>query len=141
MSRPPGGARTAQSSGTLARPGRGGPGRRGDRTTRDRRGEVAAAIPAAEPGFAARHSMKVAAVVAIAVLSLVFFPRLVNRHEPGFASSDANDGAGAGTTSASVGGAPPGGGTTLAAAGGRSGMVSVAVSTIPHGGTITIDST
>ena len=124
MSRPPGGARTAQSSGTLARPGRGGPGRRGDRTTRDRRGEVAAAIPAAEPGFAARHSMKIAAV-----------------HEPGFASSDANDGAGAGTTSASVGGAPPGGGTTLAAAGGRSGMVSVAVSTIPHGGTITIDST
>ncbi len=133
MSRPSSGARTAQSSGTLNRPGRGGPGRRGDRTTRDRRGEVAAAIPAAEPGFAARHSMKIAAVVALAVLGLVFFPRLVNRHEPGLDSGGANDGATAEVTSASVGGAPP--------AGGRSGMVSVEVSTIPHGGTITIDST
>ncbi len=139
-SRPPAGARTAQSPGTLTRPGRGGPGRRGGRTARDRRGEVAAAIPAAGPGFAARHSMKIAAVVALAVLGLVLFPRLVNRHEPGLGAGGAGDGADAGMASASVG-APPAGGTALAATGGWNGMVSVEVSTIPHGGTITLDST
>ncbi|HYS78742.1 MAG TPA: serine/threonine-protein kinase, partial [Candidatus Dormibacteraeota bacterium] len=52
------------------------------RERRDRRGRQPAAPEAAEErGFAARHSLKVAAVVVIAAVGLVIFPRLVNRME------------------------------------------------------------
>jgi predicted Ser/Thr protein kinase len=134
LSRPfPGTARAAASrtptAVTVARTGRGAPGRRGE-AARGRRVPGAEALPSSEPGFAARHSLKIAAVAVIAVLAVVFFPRLVNRSE-----RDAAPG-GRGVESASV----AGGGPSLAAAGGA-GMVSVEVSTIPHGGTIRLDST
>ena len=133
--------RSAQSSGTITRVGRGAPGRRGE-SARDRRALDVAAMPAAGSGFAARHSLKIAAVVVLAILGLVFFPRLVNRYERHAAtgSSGGQGGGDAGMESASVGGVPPAGGAALAANRGA-GVVSVEVSTIPHGGTITVDST
>ena len=73
----------------------------------------------------------------LAILGLVFFPRLVNRYERSLASA-ARDGRGGGLETASVGGAPQGGRGTAATGGD---VASVEVSTIPHGGTITLDST
>jgi len=120
----------------VTRAGR-GPGRRGE-TARDRRAREEAAVPAAGPGLA-RHSLKIVAVVALAVLGLVFFPRLVNRQERRAAAGSLGS-ADAGVESASVGGGRAAGGSALAATGGP-GMTSVEVSTIPHGGKITLDST
>src|SRR5262245_29899150 len=112
---------------TVARTGRGVPGRRGV-AGRGGRGP-AVETASGEPGFAARHSLKVAAVAVIAVVAVVLFPRLVNRSER------AAEGA-PGIESASV----AGGGPSPGAAGGA-GVVSVEVSTIPHGGAIRLDST
>ncbi|HKB08700.1 MAG TPA: serine/threonine-protein kinase [Candidatus Polarisedimenticolia bacterium] len=122
------GASRTPTAVTVARTGRGAPGRRGE-AARGRRAPAAEALPSSEPGFAARHSLKIAAVAVIAVLAVVVFPRLVNRNER--AAVD-----GPGVESASVAGGAP----ALAAPGGA-GMVSVEVSTIPHGGAIRLDST
>src|SRR5262245_48730235 len=122
------GASRTPTAVTVARTGRGAPGRRGE-AARGRRAPAAEALPSSEPGFAARHSLKIAAVAVITVLAVVVFPRLVNRNER--AAVD-----GPGVESASVAGGAP----ALAAPGGA-GMVSVEVSTIPHGGAIRLDST
>ena len=114
--------------GTIARGGRGGRDRDGRRAGRARAAAGAderAAV--AERGFGARHSLKIAAVVVIGALGLVVFPRLVNRQE-----RPADGGPAAGTT------------TLAAVAGGGSagaGVVSIDVSTIPHGGAISLDAT
>jgi serine/threonine protein kinase len=126
------GPRPAPSPGAVTR--RGSPGRRGE-TARDRRARDEAATPPSGPGLAS-HSLKIAAVVALAVLGLVFFPRLVNRQERRAAGGSGD----AGVESASVGGGRAAGGSALAATG-APGMASVEVSTIPHGGRITLDST
>ncbi len=138
--RPGAGSRAVPSPGAITRTGRRAPGRRGENIGRDRRGEVASS---AGPTFAARHSLKIAAVFVIAVLAVVFFPRLVNRHERLFESTGAGQrrGSDVGLEPAAVGGAPPAGAAMLAAQGGGVGVVSVEVSTIPHGGAITLDST
>ncbi|HEV8701435.1 MAG TPA: serine/threonine-protein kinase [Candidatus Polarisedimenticolia bacterium] len=146
LSRPfPVTARQAPATRAMAQPGTTA---RGSRNGRDRGGrragrpsdaagrEDAAVRP--EPGFGARHSLKIAAVVVIAGFGLVLFPRLVNRHEqaPGRVAE-------AGGTSG--GGNLAGGTTTLAAAAGggpgAAGMVAIDVSTIPHGGAISLDAT
>src|SRR3989442_1197851 len=136
-------AATARAAGAQASPGA---------TLRDRRdrragrGPTAAStgMAVAEPGFAARHSLKIAAVVVIAVVGLVVFPRLVNRTEQTRGSAPAARTGDGGLTPAAIGGAP-GGATALAgtAGGGMSGagVVSVDVSTHPHGGSIRLDST
>jgi hypothetical protein len=138
--RPGAGSRAVPSPGATTRAGRRAPGRRGEEAGRDRRGAV---VSSAGPGFAARHSLKIAAVFVIAVLAVMVFPRLVNRHERLVESTGAGQrrGSDVGLEPAAVGGAPPAGGAMLAAQGGGPGVVSVEVATIPHGGAIRLDST
>jgi len=137
LSRPfPAAARQAMTARSAASPGTTLRDRRDRRAGRGARGAVAEpAVVVAQRGFAARHSLKIAAVVVIAVMGLVMFPRLVNRAERR---------AGAGQDVPGddrVSPAGIGGPTTLAGATGGAGVVSVDVSTIPHGGNIRLDST
>ncbi len=132
-------ARSAQPGGVILRPDRSTIAR-GLEPPRERRAGVAAQRPAPQPGFAARHSLKLVAVVSLAVVGLILFPRLVNRHERRGPDELAAAGPGSGAASAPAGGVP----TTaapMAAAIGGSGTVSVEVSTLPHGGAVRLDST
>jgi serine/threonine protein kinase len=127
---------TRQSSqqGTMARGSRNGRDRGPRRAGRPREDEA----PQPQRSSAARHSLRIAAAVVLCGLGLVFFPRLVNRHEQ------------AAGRLAEAGGAPgkqnlAAGTTTLAAVAGggpaAAGMVAIDVSTIPHGGAISLDAT
>jgi len=114
--------------GTIARGGRGGRDRDGRRAGRARTAPGAdERAAAAERGFGARHSLKIAAVVVIGALGLVVFPRLVNRQERAAAGGPA---AGTSTLASVAGGGSAG-----------AGVVSIDVSTIPHGGAISLDAT
>jgi len=144
MSRPfPGTARQTPPTrqltqqGTTARSARNG--RQPRRAGRGREAsgrDEAAAQP--QRTSAAKHSLRIAAAVVLCGLGLIFFPRLVNRHEqPGGRFAEAGGtpedrGLTAGTTTlaAAAGGGPAG-----------AGMVAIDVSTIPHGGAISLDST
>jgi hypothetical protein len=119
--------------GTIARGGRGGRDREGRRAAGRGQGAAAAdeSAAAAQRGFGARHALKIAVAVVIGALGLVVFPRLVNRQEEAAGGPAA--------------GGPAAGATTLAAAAGGgaggAGVVSIEVSTLPHGGAISLDST
>ncbi len=120
---------------------------RGSRGRRDRAGRHAgrsqgasgaedrAAGEERNPGT--RHSLKIAAAVVIAGLGLILFPRLVNRQEQAAGRPGRESGA--------AGNGPQAGMPTLAAVAGGgsagSGVVAIDVSTIPHGGAISIDAT
>ena len=131
--------RQLAQQGTTARSARNGRDRQPRRAGRGREAsgrDEAAAQP--QRASAAKHSLRIAAAVVLCALGLIFFPRLVNRHEQ------------AGGRVAETGGTPEdrglaGGTTTLAAAAGGgpggAGMVAIDVSTIPHGGAISLDST
>jgi hypothetical protein len=126
--------RQLSQQGTTARSARNG--RQPRRAGRGREGSGRDEAAAQPRTSAAKHSLRIAAAVVLCVLGLVFFPRLVNRHEqPGGRLAEAggtSDGLTAGTTTlaAAAGGGPAG-----------AGMVAIDVSTIPHGGAISLDST
>ncbi|MGH9749976.1 MAG: PEGA domain-containing protein, partial [Candidatus Polarisedimenticolia bacterium] len=102
-------------------------------------GDPAAA--GAPPTFFARHPIKIAALVATAVVGLVLFPRGANRPERPQAASAPTGGSGSlEVTPAAIGGGPGALPASLpagpAAVGGQ---VIIDVETIPHGGSVFLD--
>ncbi|MBI1951362.1 MAG: serine/threonine protein kinase [Acidobacteria bacterium] len=148
LSRPfPAGARQTPPARAAAPASQQGTIVRGSRAGRDRAGRHAGRSQAAsgsqdraaraERSFGARHSLKIAAAVITGGLGLVLFPRLVNRQEQAAGRQAVESGAAGDGLQAGI--------PALAAvAGGGSagpGVVSIDVSTIPHGGDISLDAT
>ena len=142
------GSRPGASPGTTMRKDRRDQGRRPGRPGQapGEAGEEARERPAApvpQATLIAHRPMKIAAVIALAAVGVVFFPRFANRHEPGLTSGPQGE---AGikeeslpVTPASIGGASAPAVPAGAAAIGE--QVAVEIQTKPNGASVTLDST
>jgi predicted Ser/Thr protein kinase len=133
LSRPfPATARAAGGATPTVRKERGGMARRPGRATP----RAPSAAPAARPTMFAHHPGKIAALLLVAAVGLVIFPRLANHHEPRKTAVPDTSGLErpeGPVNTAALGGAPP------PAFSGR--QVAIDVETIPHGGTVFLDDT
>ncbi|HKN48331.1 MAG TPA: serine/threonine-protein kinase [Candidatus Polarisedimenticolia bacterium] len=99
---------------------------------------VAAPVP--RQTLIAHRPMKIAAVIALAAVGVVFFPRFVNRHEPGLTSGPHGE-PGIGEEALPVTPASLGGANAPAAATAVGEQVAIEIQTRPNGASVTLDST